>query len=219
MLWISVSSGKFVRSGFSETVPVGRIRTEPVRGEHVLIGIDTSGLHAGAVFGQPQAGTLVVLDEAYGEDVAFEASVRGVLLPPLMAKRYHGCRLLVICDRSNPRDARTGVTPVQLLQRYQIRAQPAVTNTFKLRKDAVAWLLSRRSGVVIDPVCDMLIDGLGKSYVYRKLRATSTAAWPAPMNPKKAGRATWSMAFSTSARTWRAWPWMTRGRPWRGAGG
>jgi hypothetical protein len=134
MLWIAVSSGKLVHLESSETVHVGRIRTEPVRGDNVLIGIDTSGLHPGAVFGQAQAGRLVALDEAYGEEIAFEAFVQSVLLP-LITKRYAGCRLLAICDPSNPRDTRTGVTPVQRLQRYQIRAQPAVTNRFKLRKE------------------------------------------------------------------------------------
>jgi hypothetical protein len=49
-----------------------------------------------------------------------------------------------------------------------------VTNRLKLRKEAVARLLNRRSVAVIDTTSKLLIDGLGKSYVYRKLRATST---------------------------------------------
>ncbi|MFM0723862.1 hypothetical protein PQQ53_09240 [Paraburkholderia strydomiana] len=140
----------------------------------MLVGIDTSGLHPGAVFAQAAAGTLTVMDEGYASDMAFEQFIQDVLLP-VIAKRYHSCPLLAVCDPSNPRDARTGLTPVQLLQRYQINALPAATNRFALRKVAVARLLNRRHGCVIDPACTMLIDGLGRSYVHRRLRVVSTA--------------------------------------------
>jgi hypothetical protein len=63
---------------------------------------------------------------------------------------------------------------VQFLQRYQIWAIPAATKRFALRKAAVARILNRRHGCVIDPACRMLIDGLGRSYVHRRLRATAT---------------------------------------------
>jgi hypothetical protein len=46
-------------------------------------------------------------------------------------------------------------------------------------------LLNRRPGAVIDPACELLIDGLGKSYVYRKLRATSTAGVAYADEPEK----------------------------------
>ncbi|CAM2164957.1 hypothetical protein PSAC2689_130077 [Paraburkholderia sacchari] len=84
-----------------------------------------------------------------------------------------------------PRDARTGLTPVQLLQRYQIRAIPASTNRFGLRKAAVARLLNRRRGCVIDPACTMLIYGLGRSYVHRRLRATATTGLEYANEPVK----------------------------------
>ncbi|CAE6861592.1 hypothetical protein R75461_08012 [Paraburkholderia nemoris] len=163
---------------------VGKLRTTPVRGEEALIGIDTSGLHPGAVFGQPQAGQLVVMDEGYAEDMAFEQFIQEVLLS-VIAKRYHGTPLLAVCDPSNPRDARTGLTPVQLLERYQIHAIPAATNRFALRKAAVARLLNRRRGCVIDPACTMLIDELARSYVHRRLRATATTGLEYANEPVK----------------------------------
>ncbi|QGZ64365.1 hypothetical protein [Paraburkholderia acidisoli] len=97
----------------------------------------------------------------------------------------HGTPLLAVCDPSNPRDARTGLTPVQLLQRYQIRAIPASSNRFALRKAAVARLLNRRHGCVIDPKCTMLLDGLGRSYVHRKLRVTATTGLEYANEPVK----------------------------------
>jgi hypothetical protein len=77
--------------------------------------------------------------------MAFEQFIQGVLLS-VIAKRYHGVPLLAVCDLSNPRDARTGLTPVQLLHRYQIHAIPAASNRFALRKAGVARLLNRRHG-------------------------------------------------------------------------
>lgn len=184
MRWTPTALGKLVHPEFSAQAHVGKLRTTPVTGEETLIGIDTSGLHPGAVFGQPQAGQLVVMDEGYAPDMAFEQFIQEVLLT-IIAKRYHGTPLLAVCDPSNPRDSRTGFTPVQLLQRYQIRAIPAATNRFALRKAAVARLLNRRHGCVIDPACTMLIDGLGRSYVHRKLRATTTTGLDYANEPVK----------------------------------
>ncbi|WP_322107382.1 hypothetical protein [Paraburkholderia sp. J41] len=184
MRWTPTALGKLVHPEFSAQAHVGKLRTMPVTGEETLIGIDTSGLHPGAVFGQPQAGQLVVMDEGYSDEMAFEQFIQEVLLT-IIARRYHGTPLLAVCDPSNPRDARTGLTPVQLLQRYQIRAIPASTNRFALRKAAVARLLNRRHGCVIDPVCMMLIDGLGKSYVHRRLRATATTGLQYANEPVK----------------------------------
>lgn len=174
MRWSAFSRGKLVfGKDFSRTAHVGRIRTKPIRDTPVHIGIDTSGLHPAAVFGQLQAGTLVVMDECYGEDMAFEPFLRDVLLP-LIAARYQGCELLALCDPSNPRDARTGVTPVQQLIGAHIHARPAVTNTFSLRREAVARMLGKRNGMVIDPACVKVVWGLEEGYVFKKLKGTST---------------------------------------------
>jgi hypothetical protein len=64
--------------------------------------------------------------------------------------------------------------PHQSRVNYQIRAIPASTNRFGLRKAAVSRVLNRRHGCVIDPSCAMLIDEPCTSYVDRRLRATTT---------------------------------------------
>jgi hypothetical protein len=172
--WVSVRTGKLVHHEFSRKDHLGKIRTQANADNPVFIGIDTSGLHPGAVFGQMQAGTLVLLDEVYGDDMAFEQYIQDALLP-LIAERYSGCELLAICDPSNPRDARTGVTPTQLLQRYSIRALPAATNKFALRREAVSRMLNKRDGVVIDPALTTLVKGLAEEYCYRKLRGANSS--------------------------------------------
>jgi hypothetical protein len=175
MKWVPVNTGKLVFGrDFSKAAHVGKVRTTPVAGSPVMIGIDTSGLHPAAVFGQLQAGTLVVMDECYGEDMAFEQFI-GDVLTPLIVARYQGFELQATCDPSNPRDARTGVTPVQQLMARRIRAMPASTNTFSLRRAAVARLLLKRDGLVIDPACAMLVKGFEEGYVFKKLKGTTTS--------------------------------------------
>lgn len=175
MKWVSSAKGKLVFSrDFRRSAHVGKVRTKPIITEVVTLGIDTSGLHPGGVALQPQAGSLVVMDEFYGEDVAFEQFVTEILLP-LLAARYHGCEVIAVCDPSNPKDARTGVTPVQLLQKYGIRAVVASTNKFALRREAVSRLLNKRDGLVIDPACKTLIRAFEESYVFKKLKGTSTS--------------------------------------------
>lgn len=121
------------------------------------------------------------MDEGYAEDMAFEQFIQEVLLT-IITKRYQGTPLLAVCD---PSSLRTGLTPVQLLQRYQIRAILDATNRFAQRKAVVARLLNRHHGCVIDPACTMLIDGSGRRYVRRKLRTTATTGLQYANEPVK----------------------------------
>ncbi|ETD72820.1 hypothetical protein V757_01920 [Pelistega indica] len=186
MKWATFNTDKRVFPEFARSAHVASVATEPIRGLPVYVGIDTSGLNPGAVFGQLQAGTLVILDEVYGSDMPFiEFIERG--LQPLIAERYAGAKLLAICDPSNPRDAMTGQTAIQKLQQYGIRAEPARSNKFKLRREAVADFLVRRSGIVIDPSCQMTIMAMEEKYVYRRLRINSTMGVQYATEPDKNG--------------------------------
>lgn len=171
--WVSAATGKLVHPEFSRKDHVALERTKPVRGETIMVGIDTSGLHPAAVFAQVQAGTLVVMDEVFGDGVAFEQFITTMLLP-IVAARYAGHEIVASTDPSNPRDARTGVTPNQLLMQYKIVARSASTNKFDLRREAVSKLLNRRGGVVIDPQCKRLIHALEEGYVFKKLKGSAS---------------------------------------------
>lgn len=184
MKWASFNTGKVVYDTFSRSVHVTSVHTEPIPGIPVFVGIDTSGLHPGAVFGQLQMGSLVVLAEVYGEDTAFlEFIEKG--LRPIIAEKFGGFNLLAICDPANPRDAMTGQTPVQALKRAGINAVTAYTNKFVPRREAVVSFLSRRAGMAIDPRCVTLIQALEEKYVYRKLRIVSTSGAQYANEPEK----------------------------------
>lgn len=184
MKWATFNTGKVVYTEFSRSAHVASVPTEPLQGLPVFVGIDTSGLNPGAVFGQVQAGSLVILDEIYGEDTAFQEFVEEGFIPRIAA-RYANMELLAICDPSNPRDALTGRTPIQTLASYGIKAIPAITNKFKPRREAVAHFLLKRSGMAIDAKCHMLIMALEEKYVYRKLRIASVDGVQYSSEPEK----------------------------------
>lgn len=184
MKWSTFITGKIVYTDFKRSAHVGSVRTEPLPGETVFIGIDTSGLHPAAIIGQLQAGSLVLLDELYGDDMAFQPFIEEGLLP-LIAARYANMDLLAVCDPSNPRNALTGHTPTQILASYGIRAVTASTNSFKPRREAVSWFLARRGGMMIDPACEITIKAFEEKYVYRKLRLTSTTGTMYSSDPEK----------------------------------
>ena len=169
MMWSSFGSGKVVFPEFSRKHHEASVETAPMEDAPIYVGLDTSGLNPGAVFGQFQMGTLVILDEVIGDDVPFMEFIENGL-KPLIRDKYAGRPLLCICDPANPRDAFTGKTPVQILQQHGIRAQCAPTNAFKPRKESVSYYLSKRAGLVIDSRCATLLLALDEKYVYKKLR-------------------------------------------------
>lgn len=184
MKWASFNVGKVVYETFSRSIHVPSVYTEPIPGLPVYVGIDTSGLHPGAVFGQLQMGSLVILAEVYGEDTAFlEFIDKG--LKPIIAEKFGGMNLLAICDPANPRDAFTGQTPVQALKRAGINAITAYTNKFQPRREAVVSFLNKRAGLAIDVRCVTLIQALEEKYVYRKLKIQSTSGAQYASEPEK----------------------------------
>jgi len=175
MLWTKQYKGKRIHVSFSRDAHVAAQKTQTYPNLTCLMGIDTSGLHPAAVFAQPQAGVLVITDEAYGDSVPFLTFVNQMVLP-VLATRFPGCPIIAICDPSNPRDARSGITPIQTLQQVGIQAIPAPTNKFAVRVDAGERMLRQRNALLIDPGCTMLIDALETYYVRPKLKGSSSVA-------------------------------------------
>lgn len=144
-----------------------------VPGVPVFIGMDTSGLHPSAVFGQEINGSLILLDEVVAFDTSFD-DFKDVLLMPLIAKKYANkeVELEIAGDPSDARNSKTGTTPLQDLQRMRIRAIKAPSNDPVLRINAVKHFLSRRNGIVIDPRMTWLINGFKGGYSFSHIAGT-----------------------------------------------
>lgn len=134
----------------------------------VLISIDTSGLHPGAVFTQAHGGVVNVLDEAHAQHLPFDEFVEAVLVPKIN-ERFRQCQLIATVDPSNPRASIGGKTAVQILAGWQIQAELASSNRLNMRLGAVVRLLQRRKSMSIDPRCKMLVEGFRGKYHYPKI--------------------------------------------------
>ena len=140
----------------------------PVRGS-VVVGLDTTGLNPGAVFGIVASGTLFIIDEIIGEDMPFEQFVMNVLLQRVRM-RYAEADLTCVCDPANPRDARVGVTPIATLRSVGLSAVSAPTNTLAPRIAAVVHFLEKRNGFKVTQNCNILLTGFEGGYRYPKLK-------------------------------------------------
>lgn len=150
------------------------ISAEPLRIHDALtvcVGIDTSGLHPGAVFGQIAGGRVNLLRELHAKDTPFDEFIEAVFAP-FVAQHFPRCPLICIVDPSNPRLGAGGKTALQLLQRRGFEATLATSNRFNLRVGAVVYLLQRRGALAIDPSLKMVIEGFRGKYHYKKIESS-----------------------------------------------
>lgn len=137
----------------------------------ICVGIDTSGLHPGAVFGQIAGGRVNVLRELHMKDTPFDEFIEAAFIP-FVQTHFPRNPIICILDPSNPRLGVGGKTALQLLQARGFEATLATTNRFNLRLGAVVYLLQRRGAFAIDPCCKMVIEGFRGKYHYKKIESS-----------------------------------------------
>lgn len=148
----------------------------------VLVGIDTSGLHPGAVFTQASGGVVNALDECHAMHLPFDEYVEAILVPKIN-ERFRQNQIIATVDPSNPRASIGGKTAIQILNGWGIQAELASTNRFNARLGAVVRLLQRRRALSIDRRCTMLIQGFRGKYAYPKIESSLIEAYK-PMPEK-----------------------------------
>jgi hypothetical protein len=136
----------------------------------IVAGIDTSGLHPAAVFGQLRQGTVHILGELHVKDTPFEEFLDAAFIPYCM-ERFPNCSIFAVLDPSNPRAGIGGKNALQVCQSRGIAATLAPTNIFNRRIGAVTTLLMRRKALVIDPRAQLLLAGFRGKYRYEKIEA------------------------------------------------
>jgi hypothetical protein len=134
----------------------------------IIIGIDTSGLHPGAVFLQARGGTIHCLRELHAKDTPFDTFCESVLLP-FIAANFRLNPITAVVDPSNPRLGAGGKTAMQLLEGYGVHTVLAPTNRLNLRLGAVTKLLQRRKAMIIDASMRLLIEGFRGKYHFKKI--------------------------------------------------
>lgn len=141
--------------------------------EPVIMGIDTSGLHPGAVVGQYTDDGFQVQYTVYGDGTGFKIFTDDMLVP-LLNKYYPGSERIAVCDPANAKDSHTGTSPIDYLNSIGVTAVPASTNAIGTRIEASKSMLNKRTGgVTIAEDLEDLHAALGGGYKYRKISSNS----------------------------------------------
>ena len=166
-------AGKRVYPEFAEDDHVWKtgIEMEAFENDLLRIGIDTSGFSPAAVLGVYKDQTLWILDELVGEDISFEQWVDEELVPLLSSPAYANMDMLTLCDPSNPANAITRSTAMQVLMATGLECRLA-TNAIKIgeRLSFVKKHMNRRNGFRMLPQCTNLLNGLRGAYRYEEVK-------------------------------------------------
>jgi hypothetical protein len=158
---------------FNDEFHVAKSEITPSAGHALIIGMDFARAPAAVICQVDHLGRLLVLQEAYEENMGVETFVRDRLMPIVFSPRFHGKPMYIVGDPSGTKKSEIGERSVfSMLRGLGFESVPAQTNHIKPRLDAVEkWLLMQREGkaaILFDPVhCPELIVALKHKYRYR----------------------------------------------------
>lgn len=177
------------KNTFSEPFHVANSELTPSVGHALIIGMDFARAPAAVVCQVDHLGRLLVLQEAYEENMGVEKFVRDRLMPIVFSPRFQGKPMYIVGDPSGTTKSQIGERSVfTMLRGLGFEAVPAQTNHIKPRLDAVEkWLLMQREGaaaILFDPVhCPELIVALKHKYRYRARKDGELEDKPHKMRP------------------------------------
>jgi hypothetical protein len=146
------------------------------RGRLVTVGLDFGLTPAAVFFQEADDGQLQAIDELVTEDMG---TVRFAdLLNQKLRTTFRGCPVEIWGDPAG--EGRSQVderTPFDILRAANIKAYPAPTNDFTLRREAVARKLTQltiggRPGLSVSPKCRMLRKAMAGGYKFRRLQVS-----------------------------------------------
>ena len=158
---------------FNEKFHVADSELTPSAGHALIIGMDFARAPAAVICQVDHLGRLLVLQEAYEENMGVEKFVRDRLMPIVFSPRFQGKPMYIVGDPSGTTKSQIGERSVfTMLKGLGFEAVPAQSNHIKPRLDAVEkWLLMQREGkaaILFDPEgCPELIVALKHKYRYR----------------------------------------------------
>lgn len=163
--------GKPVFPQYSEKDHVAKQNLQPDRSMPLMLGFDF-GLNPACVIAQlSRLGGLRILDCLSPADEDLETFMTDYV-NPLLHKKYAQFRIVAVGDpAARGRSGLDKRTPFDVLMKFgNIKCQPAHTNSFVPRKEAVDFFLNRRDGFQIDPRITHLREAFGGGYVYDEIK-------------------------------------------------
>lgn len=161
------------KTTFNFDFHVAKSELIPSVGHALIIGMDFARAPAAIVMQVDHTGRLLVLQEAYEENMGVEKFIRDRLMPIVFSPRFQGKPMYIVGDPSGTAKSQIGERSVfTMIRGMGFEAVPAQTNHIKPRLDAVEkWLLMQREGkaaILFDPGgCPELIIALKSKYRYR----------------------------------------------------
>jgi hypothetical protein len=173
-------SGKAVFPEYSDTIHLAKEPLKVYGGLPLILGLDFGLTPACVIAQQTPRGQLRILKELISENMGIERFARDVILPVLRSEPFSQCPIMAVGDPAGAQRAQTNeVTCFQILQMQGIQAEPAPTQDFPMRREAVAWFLTKLTdgepGFLLDPSCKMIREGFMGGYHYRKMRASDSS--------------------------------------------
>ena len=172
----STMHGKPVYPEFNESMHISKVPLNPIPGVPLILGFDF-GLTPACVIGQmTPRGQVQILREIIGESMSIRTLYMQAVLPVLNAE-FSGYRLEAVGDPSGVSRSDTDEKSCfEELEEMGLWCEPASTNKFLPRRDAVGFFLERLTaagpGIIYDPSCKMLIKGKRGGYRYERLQVS-----------------------------------------------
>ncbi len=164
--------GKPIFPEYVDAVHCSQEILEPVPGRTIYVGLDF-GLTPAALFAQQLVdGRWQWIDELVTEDMGAVNFAK--VLGPMIRGPYKDFEVEIWGDPAGDERAQTDETTVfEILNANHIPAEPAPTNDFTLRREAVANFLNRmvdgKPGFQISPKCKVTRKGLAGGYHYKRM--------------------------------------------------
>jgi hypothetical protein len=170
LLPIELKVGRPVWPHFSAERHVAKSPIEPLVGQPVVVGCDTSGLYPAAVVCQFQFGRWCALDELFGFEIGLKLFIESVLVP-FFPQRFPGSDVIISCDPADARNSWTAESPTMSFKEAGFKVSLPYTNKPQARIDCVAALLNKDyGGLIVSPNCQMLVDAMAGGYHYKRHR-------------------------------------------------
>lgn len=177
----STKDGKPVYPEYNDKIHCLTKNVEAERGLPIVLGWDF-GLTPACVIAQVTGrGKIIILDELVSEDMGIRQFANEIV-KPLLVNKYSGFTTYSVGDPAGNIRAQTDErTCLQELLEAGITTEPAPTNDFIPRREAVAFYLTRMSdgqpAFALNPRCTMIRKGLGGRYKFERLKTTGNARY------------------------------------------
>ena len=177
----STKDGKPVYPEYNDKVHCLPKNVEAERGLPIVLGWDFGLTPACTIMQVTSRGKVIVLDEVISEDMGIRQFANDAV-KPLLNNKYSGYTIFSAGDPAGNIRAQTDErTCLQELLECGIATEPAPTNDFIPRREAVAFFLTKMSdgepAFAINPRCTNLRKGLAGRYKFERLKTSGNARY------------------------------------------